>query len=110
MYDIHGDVVVVNTVLLFSLFVGFTLSMIALLYTMGHKWFKGFMTKRQRRKAHLKYVQDTIVQLRFKIINLTLACERGDLSLVAFNRRVLNAAVLIRRYETKLGHLNRLIR
>jgi len=110
MYDIHGDVVVVNTLLLFSLLLGFTFSMGLLLYTMGHKWFKGLMTKRQRRRAHLRYVEQTITQLKYKIVNLTLACERGDLSLVAFNRRALNTAVLIRRYETKLGHLNRLIR
>ena len=62
-----------------------------------------------RRRAHLRYVEDTITQLRFKILNLSLACERGDLSLVEFNRRVLNAARLIRRYETKLGHLRRLV-
>ena len=110
MIDIQGEIAVVNTFILFVLFMVTALSVIGLLYTIGHPLLKNFMTKRQRRRAHLRYVESTIMQLRFKIINLTLSCERGDLSLTAFNRRVLNAAVLIRRYETKLGHLNRLIR
>ena len=67
-------------------------------------------SKKRRRKAHLRHVNATIIDLRFKIINLTLACERGDLSLTAFNRRVLNAARLIRRYENKKAQLNRLVK
>ena len=68
-----------------------------------------YTAARRRRRRHLDYVKDTIVELRYKLINLALACERGDLSLTAFNRRSLNAARLIRRYEVKLGHLNRLV-
>ena len=68
-----------------------------------------WMTKRRRRKQHLKEVNRTITDLRFKIINLALRCERGDLSLTAFNRRTLNAARLIRRYEVKKSQLNRYI-
>ena len=68
-----------------------------------------YTAARRRRRAHLRYVRETIVQLRYKLINLALACERGDLSLTAFNRRSMNTARLIRRYEVKLGHLNRLV-
>lgn len=64
---------------------------------------------RRRRRAHKRYVEDTVINLRFKLINLALACERGDLSLTAFTRRSLNTARLIRRYEVKLGHLKRLV-
>ena len=68
-----------------------------------------WVTKRRRRKQHLDQVNRTIADLRFKIINLALRCERGDLSLTAFNRRTLNAARLIRRYETKKAQLNKLV-
>ena len=68
-----------------------------------------WMTKKRRRKQHLNEVNRTITDLRFKIINLALRCERGDLSLTAFNRRTLNAARLIRRYEVKKSQLNRYI-
>ena len=68
-----------------------------------------WMTKKRRRKQHLNEVNRTITDLRFKIINLALRCERGDLSLTAFNRRSLNAARLIRRYEVKRSQLNRFI-
>ena len=71
--------------------------------------FGGYWIRRRRRKQHRDYVQGVIVDLKYSIINLALACERGDLSLVGFNRKVLNRARLIRRYETKLGHLNRLV-
>ncbi len=69
----------------------------------------GYFRRRARRKAHRRYVEDTITSLKYSIINLALACERGDLSLTGFNRKVLNRARLIRRYEIKLGHLNRLV-
>ena len=69
----------------------------------------GYWRRRRRRKQHREYVESTIFELKYSIINLALACERGDLSLVGFNRKVLNRARLIRRYETKLGHLNRLV-
>lgn len=73
------------------------------------KLFKRCWSKRQRRRRHFRYVERSILDLRFKLINLALACERGDLSMTAFNRRSLNAARLIRRYEVKLGHLKRLV-
>ena len=69
-----------------------------------------YMTKRRRRMAHLKHVDRTIVDLRYKIINLAIRCVRGDLSESAFTRRALNAAKLIHRYEIKRAHLNRLVR
>ena len=68
-----------------------------------------WITKKRRRKQHLREVNRTITDLRFKIINLALRCERGDLSLTAFNRRTLNAARLIRRYEVKKSQLNKYI-
>ena len=67
-------------------------------------------TKRQRRKAHLRYVRETIGELKYKIINLSLSHERGDLSQSAFLRRVKNAAHLVRRYEVKKNRLNRLVK
>ena len=79
------------------------------LYIAIQKLDKQWITKKRRRKQHLNEVNRTITDLRFKIINLALRCERGDLSLTAFNRRSLNAARLIRRYEVKRSQLNRFI-
>ena len=67
-------------------------------------------SKRQRRKAHLRYVRETIGELKYKIINLSLSHERGDLSESAFLRRVKNAAQLVKRYEIKKNRLNRLVK
>ena len=67
-------------------------------------------TKRQRRMAHLRYVRETIGELKYKIINLSLSHERGDLSESAYLRRVKNAAHLVRRYEVKKNKLNRLVK
>lgn len=104
------NVVVVNQAFLIAIMFLLGALCIGMGYLLFRPWFKrNVMTASQRRRAHKRYVRDTIVELRFKIINLTLACERGDLSLTAFNRRALNAAVLIRRYEIKLAHLNRLV-
>ena len=82
-----------------------------LLYTGIEKYVFGTVwSKRQRRRRHYRHVRDVIVDLRYKIINLTLACERGDISETAFLRRTMNAAKLIRRYEVKKSHLNRLVK
>ena len=70
---------------------------------------KDWRGKRQRRKAHLRYVSATNTELKYKIINLALAYERGDISEKAFLRRSYNAAKLIRRYEVKRSQLNRFI-
>ena len=71
-------------------------------------WFR-YRAAKRRRKRHKEYVRDTIFHLKYSLINLALACERGDLSLTGFNRKSLNRARLIRRYETKLRHLERLV-
>ncbi len=71
--------------------------------------FTAYRRRRRRRRAHKKYVKRTLWDLKYKIINLALACERGDLSLVTFNRRILNTARLVRRYEHKLAVLNKLV-
>ena len=89
----------------------FTVVVAYLLYTAGEKYIFGTIwTRRQRRRRHLRAVDSIITDLRYKIINLALRCERGDLSLTAFNRRTMNAARLIRRYEIKRNHLNKLVR
>ena len=67
-------------------------------------------SKRQRRMAHLRYVRGTISELKYKIINLSLSHERGDLSESAYLRRVKNAAQLVKRYEVKKNRLNRLVK
>ena len=104
------NVVVVNQTFLIAIMFLMGALAVGVGYLLFRPWFKkNVMTATQRRRAHKRYVRNTIVELRYKIINLTLACERGDLSLTAFNRRALNTAVLIRRYEVKLAHLNRLV-
>lgn len=70
---------------------------------------KKWRSKRRRRKQHLQAINGICIELRFKIINIAMACERGDLSLTAFNRRTLNAARLLRRYEVKKNQLTKFI-
>ena len=67
------------------------------------------MTKRRRRRAHLRYVKEVITELRFTVLNLALKCERGEISEVDFTKRSLNTAKLLRRYEIKRAQLNRFI-
>ena len=55
-------------------------------------------------------LEETIGELKYKIINLSLSHERGDLSESAFLRRVKNAAQLVKRYEVKKNRLNRLVK
>lgn len=80
-----------------------------MLYGLMNRIDDKWVTKKRRRKKHLNNVNASVTDLRYKIINLALRCERGDLSLTAFNRRTLNAARLIRRYESKKAHLKRYI-
>ena len=103
--------VIVNSYVALIASLLFTVVVAYLLYVLGEKYIFGTVwSKRQRRKAHMRAIDATITDLRYKIINLALRCERGDLSLTAFNRRTMNAARLIRRYEIKRGHINRYIR
>ena len=81
------------------------------IHLLYNKYVQGeVFSKRQRRKAHLRYVRETIGELKYKIINLSLSHERGDLSESAFLRRVKNAAQLVKRYEVKKNRLNRLVK
>ena len=94
---------------------GITLVLVILsayaIHLLYNKYVQGeVFTKRQRRIAHLRYVRATISELKYKIINLSLSCERGDLSDTAFLRRVKNAAQLVKRYEVKKNRLNRLVK
>ena len=104
------DVVVINNV---TAVLGTILLMIifgALLYAVvWPRVCKDWRSKKKRRKAHLQYVSATNTELRYKIINVALAYERGDISEKAFLRRSYNAAKLIRRYEVKRAQLNRFI-
>ncbi len=104
-----GDVVLVNNYLMLAISLISTALLAWFLWTQFNKIDDKWVTKRKRRRAHKRYVNSTIFDLKYKIINLALRCERGDISLTAFNRRTLNAARLIRRYETKKSHLNKLI-
>ena len=104
------DVVVVSKFSLIAAMFFFGAVVVIMGYFLIRPWLRhNLYPARMRRRAHRRYVERTVLELRYKIINLALACERGDLSLTAFNRRVLNTAVLIRRYEVKLGHLRRLV-
>ncbi len=108
--ETNGSIVIVNN---WYALIGMILVISAVAFWVWRGWLqfdRDFMTKRRRRKKHLRYVDETIFHLKYKIINLALSCERGDISLTAFNRRTLNAARLIRRYQTKLQHLNRLVK
>ena len=104
------DVVVINNV---TAVLGTMLLMVifgALLYAVvWPRVCRDWRSKRSRRKAHLQYVSATNTELRYKLINLALACQRGDLSEREFVRRSLNTAKLIRRYEVKRAQLNRFI-
>ncbi len=105
-----GDVVVVNNYLFLLITLTFTILLAWFLWVQFNRVEDKWMTKRKRRRAHMRYVSSVIFELKYKIVNLALSCERGDISLTAFNRRTLNAARLIRRYETKRSHLNRLVK
>ncbi len=105
-----GDVVLVNNYLALAISLLGTALLSWFLWIQFNRVEDKWMTKRKRRRAHLRYVSATIFELKYKIVNLALSCERGDISLTAFNRRTLNAARLIRRYETKRSHLNRLVK
>ena len=104
------DVLIVNNVTPLLISMGAVIIIGGLFYLfIWPKIDRQIITKRRRRKAHLRYVRAIILELKYKLINLALSCERGELSETAFLRRSKNAAKLILRYEVKKVQLTRFI-
>ena len=105
-----NDIMVINNVTAFLASILIMVLVATVLYlSVWPKIDRNWRSKKRRRKQHLRAIDKICTDLRFKIINLALRCERGDLSLTAFNRRTLNAARLLRRYEVRRNTLNKFI-